>query len=102
MGPAMAVDCGRCAARCRALAPGGAKTTATGLIAHFFDPQQAAVLVDGSDLRKVTRSWVASQLGVVFRDTFLFDASVADNLRYARPEAADADARSHARSRLGG
>jgi ATP-binding cassette, subfamily B, bacterial len=44
------------------------------------------VLVDGSDLRKVTRSWVASQLGVVFRDTFLLDASVADNLRYARPE----------------
>jgi ABC-type multidrug transport system fused ATPase/permease subunit len=64
-------------------------------------PQQAAVLGDGSDLRKVTRSWVASQLGVVFRDTFLFDASVADNLRYARPEAADAGARSHARSGLG-
>ena len=60
------------------------------------------MLVDGSDLRKVTRSWVASQLGVVFQDTFLFDAPVADNLRYARPEATDADARSHARSGLGG
>jgi ATP-binding cassette, subfamily B, bacterial IrtB/YbtQ len=81
MGPVMAVDCGRCAARYRASAPGGAKTKVTGLIAHFFGLQQAAVLVDGSDLRKVTRSWVASQLGVVFRDTFLFDASVADNLR---------------------
>ena len=33
----------------------------TGLIAHFFGPEQAAVLVDGSDLRKVTRSWVASR-----------------------------------------
>ncbi len=62
----------------------------------------AGTLVDGSDLRKVTRSWVASQLGVVFRDTFLFEASVADNLRYARPEATDAGTRSHAKSGLGG
>lgn len=62
----------------------------------------AGTLVDGSDLRKVPRSWVASQLGVVFRDTFLFDTSVADNLRYACLEAIDADARSYAKSGLGG
>ena len=70
---------------------GAGKTTITGLIARFFDPQHGTVLVDGVDLRKVARSSLASQLGVVFQDTFLFHASVADNLRYARPEATDAD-----------
>jgi ATP-binding cassette subfamily B protein len=78
------------------------KDKSTGLIARSFDPQQAAALVDGTDLHKVTRSWVASQLGVVLQHTFLFDPSVADNLRHARPEATDADARSHARPGLGG
>jgi len=70
---------------------GAGKTTITGLVARFFDPQQGAVLIDGTDLREVTRSSLASQLGVVFQDTFLFHASVADNLRYARPGATDAD-----------
>ncbi len=70
---------------------GAGKTTITGLIARFFDPQQGTVLVDGTDLRKVTRASLASQLGVVFQDTFLFHASVADNLRYARPDATEAD-----------
>lgn len=59
------------------------------------------MLVDGSDLRQVTRSWMASQLGVVFQGTFLFDAPVAGNLRCA-PEVTDAGARSHARSGRGG
>jgi len=68
---------------------GAGKTTITGLIARFFDPQQGTVQVDGADLRTVTRASLASQLGVVFQDTFLFHASVADNLRYARPEATD-------------
>ena len=40
------------------------------------------MLVDGSDLRQVTRSWMASQLGVVFQDTFLFDAPVAGNVAH--------------------
>jgi ATP-binding cassette, subfamily B, bacterial len=48
-------------------------------------------VVDGHDLRAVTlASWTA-RLGMVFQDTFLFHASIADNLRYARPDAGDAD-----------
>jgi ATP-binding cassette, subfamily B, bacterial len=70
---------------------GAGKTTITGLIARFFDPQNGTVLVDGTDLRTVTRASLASQLGVVFQDTFLFHASVTDNLRYARPDATEAD-----------
>jgi ABC-type multidrug transport system fused ATPase/permease subunit len=70
---------------------GAGKTTSTGLSARFFDPQHGTVLVDGADLRTVTRSSLASQLGVVLPDTFLFHASIADNLRYARPDATDDD-----------
>ncbi len=77
---------------------GAGKTTITGLIARFFDPQQGAVLIDGTDLREVARSSLASQLGVVFQDTFLFHASIADNLRYARPGATDAELTTAARA----
>ncbi|HEY5990248.1 MAG TPA: ABC transporter ATP-binding protein [Streptosporangiaceae bacterium] len=70
---------------------GAGKTTITGLVARFFDPQEGAVLIDGAGLREVTRASLASQLGVVFQDTFLFHASIADNLRYALPGATDAD-----------
>jgi len=70
---------------------GAGKTTIAGLVARFHDPQHGRILIDGADLREVTRASLARQLGVVFQDTFLFHASVADNLRYARPDASDAD-----------
>jgi len=77
---------------------GAGKTTITGLVARFFDPQHGAVLVDGADLRQVTRASLARQLGMVFQDTFLFHASIADNLRYARPDATDAELAAAARA----
>jgi ATP-binding cassette, subfamily B, bacterial len=70
---------------------GAGKTTLAGLVARFHDPQHGRILIDGADLRQVTRASLARQLGVVFQDTFLFHASIADNLRYARPGASDAD-----------
>jgi ATP-binding cassette subfamily B protein len=70
---------------------GAGKTTITGLVARFHDPQQGQILIDGTDLRQVTRDSLARQLGMVFQDTFLFHASIADNLHYARPGASDAD-----------
>jgi ATP-binding cassette subfamily B protein len=70
---------------------GAGKTTIVGLVARFHDPQHGRILIDGADLRQVTRGSLADQLGVVFQDTFLFHASIADNLRYARPGASDAD-----------
>jgi ATP-binding cassette subfamily B protein len=70
---------------------GAGKTTITALVARFHDPQAGRILVDGTDLRQVTlQSWTR-QLGMVFQDTFLFHASIAENLRYARPGATDAD-----------
>jgi ATP-binding cassette, subfamily B, bacterial len=70
---------------------GAGKTTITHLLARFYDPQQGQILLDGIDLRRITRSSLARQLGIVFQDTFLFHASIADNLRYARPGASDAE-----------
>jgi ATP-binding cassette subfamily B protein len=70
---------------------GAGKTTITGLVARFHDPQGGRILIDRTDLRQVARSSLTAQLGMVFQDTFLFHASIADNLRYARPDAADAD-----------
>jgi len=69
---------------------GAGKTTISGLVARFHDPQHGRILIDGTDLQDITRASLARQLGVVFQDTFLFHASIADNLRYARPDARDA------------
>jgi ATP-binding cassette subfamily B protein len=70
---------------------GAGKTTLTTLVPRFADPQSGRVLIDGHDLRALTLESVGRQVGVVFQDTFLFHASLADNLRYARPGATDAD-----------
>src|SRR5262249_7562268 len=77
---------------------GAGKTTITALVARFVDPQVGRVLVDGKDLREVTHDSWTRQLGIVFQDTFLFHASIADNLRYARPAATDTDLGTAARA----
>ena len=77
---------------------GAGKTTITALVARFFDPDDGRILIDGTDIRDVTRSSLAAQLGIVFQDTFLFHASIADNLRYARPDATGKDLASAVRA----
>jgi ATP-binding cassette subfamily B protein len=66
---------------------GAGKTTATYLVARFYDPESGCVRLDGADIRELTLESLSSHMGVVFQDTFLFHASVRDNLLYARPEA---------------
>ena len=70
---------------------GAGKTTLTSLVARFYDPQAGRVLLDGHDLRQVALDSLTRHLGVVFQDTFLFHASIAQNLRYARPDASEDD-----------
>jgi ATP-binding cassette subfamily B protein len=70
---------------------GAGKTTITTLVARFVEPQSGRILVDGTDLRDVTLASWTHQLGMVFQDTFLFHASIAENLRYARPDATDSE-----------
>src|ERR671936_447649 len=68
---------------------GAGKTTVTSLIPRFYDPQKGVVRLDGHDIRKLTLESLGKQIGIVFQDTFLFHASVRDNLLYARPDATE-------------
>jgi ATP-binding cassette, subfamily B, bacterial len=70
---------------------GAGKTTATYLLARFYDPQSGRVCIDGHDVRDVTLESLGQQVGLVFQDSFLFHASLHDNLLYARPEASDTE-----------
>ena len=66
---------------------GAGKTTITSLVPRFYDPQRGSVTIDGRDVREVTLSSLGENLGIVFQDTFLFHASIRENLLYARPDA---------------
>ncbi|MGH7912199.1 MAG: ABC transporter ATP-binding protein [Candidatus Dormibacteraceae bacterium] len=68
---------------------GAGKTTVTSLLPRFYDPTEGAVRLDGVDLRDLTLESLGRQIGIVFQDTFLFHASVRENLLYVRPEASE-------------
>ncbi len=66
---------------------GAGKTTITALLTRLYDPSGGAVLVGGVDIRDVSGSDLRSAVGVVTQDAHLFHETIADNLRYARPDA---------------
>ena len=68
---------------------GGGKSTTAKLIARFYDPRSGVVRVDGTDLREVQLRSYRRQLGVVLQDPFLFSGTIADNIRFAKPDATD-------------
>jgi ATP-binding cassette subfamily B protein len=68
---------------------GAGKSSVINLIMRFFDPQQGRVTIDGVDIRAVTQASLRQQMGVVFQDTFLFNTSIRENLRYGRLNATD-------------
>ena len=70
---------------------GGGKSTLARLVGRFYDPDSGAVRVDGIDLREVQLVSYRRQIGVVLQDPFLFSGTIASNIRFARPEASDAD-----------
>jgi ATP-binding cassette, subfamily B, bacterial len=70
---------------------GAGKTTTSYLVPRFYDAQHGRVTIDGRDVRDLTLDTLGAHVGMVFQDTFLFHTTIADNLRYARPEASDAD-----------
>ena len=70
---------------------GAGKSTVIRLIARFFDVTDGAVRIDGSDVRDVTQASLRAQLGIVLQDTFLFDGTIRDNIRYGRLNATDAE-----------
>jgi ATP-binding cassette subfamily B protein len=77
---------------------GGGKSTTAKLIARFYDPDDGAVRIDGVDLRDVRLRSYRRQLGVVLQDPFLFSGTIADNIRFARPDASDEEIEAAARA----
>jgi len=70
---------------------GSGKTTLVGLLQKFYLPVGGRVLVDSVNLNEVTSESLRSQMGSVQQNNFLFSGSVLDNIRFARPEATEAD-----------
>src|SRR3954467_4948692 len=70
---------------------GGGKSTLARLVGRFYDPDAGIVRVDGTDLREVELRSYRRQLGVVLQDPFLFSGTIAENVRFARPEATEAE-----------
>ncbi len=70
---------------------GSGKTTLSYLIPRLYDVTDGRVLIDGVDVRDMSFDALAATVGVVSQETYLFHASVADNLRFAKPDATDAE-----------
>ena len=68
---------------------GAGKSTLIKLIARFHDPTHGMVMIDGYDLRHVTQNSLRSQMGIVLQDPFLFNGTVAENIRFGSLEASD-------------
>jgi ATP-binding cassette subfamily B multidrug efflux pump len=77
---------------------GAGKSTLIKLIARFHDPTQGRVLIDGYDLRHVTQNSLRSQMGLVLQDPFLFNGTVAENIRFGRLEANDQEVQAAAQA----
>ena len=72
-------------------ATGSGKTTILSLLARLYDPQEGTVRLDGVDLRRLPLATVRQAVAVVFEESFLFDDTIAANLRVGRPDASDAE-----------
>lgn len=68
---------------------GAGKTTLVNLIPRFYDVTGGTLLIDGLDIRFVTKESLREQIGIVLQDTFLFSTSVMENIRFGRPDASD-------------
>ncbi|MCQ4118249.1 ABC transporter ATP-binding protein [Rhodococcus tibetensis] len=88
-GTSLVVEPGQLAAF---VGPSGAgKTTLCYLVPRLYEVDRGAVRIDGFDVRDLTMSSLADAVGMVTQDPYLFHASIADNLRYAKPDATDAE-----------
>ena len=75
---------------------GAGKTTVFNLLLRFYDPEAGVIRVDGVDIRDLRFADLRHTLAIVPQEPVLFSASVADNIRYGRPDASDADVRAAA------
>ena len=77
---------------------GSGKTTLGYLVARLYDAQAGRVTIDGVDVRDLTFPTLARSVGLVSQETYLFHATIRDNLRFARPEATDEELEAAARA----
>ncbi len=77
---------------------GSGKTTAGYLVARLYDVTDGRVSIDGVDVRELTADALAAAVGVVSQETYLFHASVRENLRFAKPDASDEEIEDAARA----
>jgi ATP-binding cassette subfamily B protein len=77
---------------------GAGKTTLGYLVARLYEPQEGRVTIDGVDVRDASLESLAATVGVVSQETYLFHATVRENLRFARPEASDEEIEDAART----
>jgi ABC-type multidrug transport system fused ATPase/permease subunit len=68
---------------------GAGKTSIANLLCRFYDPIDGRISVDGYDLRQIKLATLRSQVAVVLQDTFLFNATVRENLCFAKPDASE-------------
>ncbi len=73
--------------------PAAVKRSIINLIAKFYLPTTGRLLIDGCDIREIQSRSLHQQMGIVLQQHFLFQGSVADNIRVGRPEATDAEVR---------
>ena len=77
---------------------GAGKTTVARLLGRFYDPRSGRVTLDGIDLRDLPDAELRTEVIVITQENFLFEGSVADNIRLGRPDAPDADVETAART----
>jgi ATP-binding cassette subfamily B protein len=77
---------------------GSGKTTLSYLVPRLYDVDRGRVLIDGQDVRELTQASVADAVGMVTQDTYLLHSTIRDNLRYARPDATQAEIEEAARA----
>ncbi len=68
---------------------GAGKSSTINLLSRFYDPQEGAIYVDGTDIRDVDLESLRANLGIVLQDTFIFSGTIKDNIRYGRLDATD-------------
>jgi ATP-binding cassette subfamily B multidrug efflux pump len=68
---------------------GAGKSTLVNLLLRFFEPESGRVLIDGQDIARVTQESLRAQIGLVTQDTSLLHRSIAENIKYGRPQAGD-------------
>jgi len=77
---------------------GSGKSTIASLLGRLYDPQGGRILLDGKDLKELDPEWLRQQIGVVAQEPLLFSSSIADNIRYGKAGASEAEVEAAAKA----